>query len=102
MRTKSLLIGLVIAAVACILVAPALAAKLGWPTWVVYLAVGIDGLLLADVPYQFSEYFASSSLHQRGYGEFAGGKGSSCLIFLIFGILPVLFTVWLVWQYLSM
>lgn len=101
MRGKALFIGLVIGIGACILVGPALAAKLQWATWVTYLVIGLDGLLLADVPYQFSEYFASSSLRQRGYGEFAGGQGSGCLIFLLFGIAPLVVAGWLVWQYIS-
>lgn len=101
MRTKSVIVGLVIGVGACILVGPALAEKLQWATWVTYIVIGLDGLLLADVPYQFSVYSADSRLRQRGYGEFADGQGSGCLSFLLFGIAPLVVLGWLVWQYLS-
>lgn len=101
MRGKSFIVGLIIGVGASVLAGPALAAKLQWATWVTYLVIGLDGLLLADVPYQFSEYSASSRLRQRGYGEWAGGQGSGCLIFLLFGIAPLVVAGWLVWQYIS-
>jgi len=101
MRGKALFVGLVIGVGACILIGPTLADKLQWATWVTYLVIGLDGLLLADVPYQFSEYFASSRLRQRGYGEWTSGQGSGCLIFLLFGIAPLVVAGWLIWQYVS-
>lgn len=101
MRTTGLFTGLLIGIGACIVVGPTLAAKLQWPIWVTYLVIALDGLMIAEVPYQFSEYFASARLRQRGYGEFAGGQGGGCLMFLLFGIAPVLLLGWLAWQYLE-
>jgi hypothetical protein len=97
MRTNSFFFGLVIAAAAIFFLGPTLVSKLQWAPWFTYLVIGLDGLLLADVPYQLSEYFASSRLSQRGYGDFAGGGG--CFFVLLFGFAPVLLAGWLWLQY---
>jgi hypothetical protein len=95
-----LVLGLLIGVGAGVLIGPALAAKLQWPVWVTFIIVALDGLLIVDVPYQFSEFFASTHLHQRGYGQFADGCGITFLLFVLFGLAPVVVLFWLVWQFL--
>lgn len=97
MRTKTLLVGLVIAVGACILAGTTLAAKLQWSTWVTYIVIGLDGLLLADVPYQFSRFYSSMKLRQGAFSQYADPPG----LFISFGLMPVLVFIWLVWQFLS-
>ena len=96
-----LVISLLIGIGASVLVAPTLATKLQWPVWLTYIVVALDGFLIVDAPHQFSEFFASTRLHQRGYGQFADGGGITFLLFLLFGLAPVLVLFWLVWQLLS-
>jgi len=94
------LIGLVLGVAAGVLVGPALATKLQWPVWLSFLIITIDGFLLVDVPYQFSEFFATALLHSKGYGQFADGLGISVLLFILFGIAPVILLAWIVWQFI--
>jgi hypothetical protein len=95
------LIGLVLGLAAGTLVGPALATKLQWPVWLCFLVVAVDGFLLVDVPYQFSEFFATARLHSKGYGYFADGLGISVLLFILFGIAPIILLVWIVWQFIQ-
>ena len=95
------IIGLLLGIGAGVLVGPTLAARLQWPVLVTFLFVAIDGFLLVDAPYQFSEFFASVRLHQRGWGQFADGSGIVFLVFVVFAIAPVLLLIWLAWQLLA-
>lgn len=90
-----LLFGLLLGVGAGMLLGPALAAELQWPTWAGFLLVTIDGFLLADVPYQFSEFLATLRLHLRGYGLFVDGLAISFLIFILFGAVPLFLAIWI-------
>lgn len=91
-----LLFGFLLGVGAGMLLGPALAAKLQWPTWAGFLLVGIDGFLLSNVPYYFSEFFALLRLHLKGYGLLAGeGCEIGFLLFIIFGIIPLLLAIWI-------
>jgi len=63
-----------------ILIGPTLAVKVQWPVWLAILVVAVDGFLIVDVPYQFSEFFANTSLHREGWGSVADGMGAGCLL----------------------
>lgn len=98
---KKLVIALLIGIGASVLFAPTLATKLQWPVWLTYIVVALDGIFIAAVPYQFKEFLAEVHLIKMGFGGLTGGPGESLLIFIIFGLAPVLVFFWLAWQFLS-
>lgn len=89
------LFGLLLGIGAGTLFGPAIAAELQWPNWAGFLLVAIDGFLLIDVPYQFSEFLASLKLHLKGYGVFVDGCAISFLLFIVFCAAPLILAIWI-------
>jgi hypothetical protein len=75
--------------------------KFSGPVWLAILVVAVDGFLIVDVPYQFSEFFANTSLHREGWGSVADGMGAGCLLFVLFGLAPIALGSWIVWNLLK-
>jgi len=94
-------LGLLLGVIGGILIGPTLAVKVQWPVWLAILVVAVDGFLIVDVPYQFSEFFANTSLHREGWGIVAVGMGAGCLLFVLFGLAPIALGSWIVWNLLK-
>jgi hypothetical protein len=94
-------LGLLLGVIGGILIGPTLAVKVQWPVWLAILVVAVDGFLIVDVPYQFSEFFANMSLHRKGWGSVADGMGAGCLLFVLFGLIPIALGGWIVWNLLK-
>ena len=88
---------------AAIVSVPKVANALGWPAWVVFIAIFLDTLLVSIVPFTYPAYASwVTFLHRPPREKYAPEKkapgrvssGCGCVLILTTVLTPVLIFVW--------